>query len=363
MSHQEFVIPKLARVILDTKTPEQPTVQIFLDPDYTGELEAGLESADSRLYLVCSHASAVNNGKLAAFIETAHHWDYNSDGKFDADHVIQALEDALWQSRETPDEFERPRGWYSGTLMRLMPKQPERHIVFGFGDIRRHFKWTDYLWAAPAVGAFIFLAQLQLQLLPWMKYSVVSGYLALTQWLGLSTPIAIALVMATVVVTSRIRKRKPAQKSSLSMYTYGFFSKAAVYEEQAFREGAENWNLRQRAMSCLLFGAIHMVNLIYPLASILPLALGGAGLMWYYLRSLKKTPFRRTAVLAAAVKHRLYNKVALISISITLVLWFGFNIYSLAFLFAGVGLLVIDLRAIRSLAQPTSQFETTSLNR
>jgi hypothetical protein len=50
-----------------------------------------------------------------------------------------------------------------------------------------------------------------------------------------------------------------------------------------------------------------------------------------YLRNYKRTHNERVAVLAAAVVHRAYNRIALIAMAIWLMLFVGEWIYGLAF--------------------------------
>lgn len=329
---QTFTIPRLATVKIDTAPNEEPLLEIVLDPDYHGDLN-DLERHNEfpeGVFLRCDSVSCIDNPDLAKFMETLHHWDHDFDGVYDGDQVADAIEEALWRSREAPDEFKRPvTGVYTRLLMACMPPQPRRHIVFGFGELKPRFKWYHYAWAIPALLVVLGLVQLQIHYLPWTQYSVVTGYMAGMSALGVNQLIA----LAAFVIGYRFLHRKRTSRSSISKHTYGFFNKAAVFEEQAFREGAENWNWNQRLRSCLVFGAIHMVNLIYPIATILPLALGGALFMAVYLRTYKRTHFRRSAVLASAVIHRVYNRIALAAIVISLALLLGSWIFGVLAVF------------------------------
>jgi hypothetical protein len=121
-------------------------------------------------------------------------------------------------------------------------------------------------------------------------------------------------VLAYLLLKQVLGRRRAATPSSTSRYTFGFFNRAAVVEEQIFREGAEGWSWPQRITSCLVFGAVHLTNLIYPLATVLPLAVGGGLFMWVYLKNYRVTRSRRKAVLEASVTHRVYNRIALIMV-------------------------------------------------
>lgn len=85
--------------------------------------------------------------------------------------------------------------------------------------------------------------------------------------------------------------------------------------------------MRQRATSCLVFGAIHMVNLIYPLATIVPLSLGGALFMSVYLKAYRRTRFRRTAVLESSVVHRVYNRIAIGVVLLSIITAVGASLF------------------------------------
>ena len=338
---QQFHIPGLATVTIDPLDDWEPLVTIRLDPAYRGDLN-DLERDNGfapGIYLECTSITCIDNPLLAKFMEVASHWDHDGDGAYDCDEMVNAIELALWRTRDTPHEFHRPTdGWYNGTLMRLLPPPPKRHIVFSFGELKERFRWRHYALGLPLIGLIIGMIQLQIHLLPVMQYNVVTGIVALGEAVGISGYLAVALVFFVWMVLRRFSNRSASSMTSNhSPHTYGFFNRAAVYEEQAFREGAENWHTGQRLVSCLVFGAVHMTNLIYPLATILPLALGGAVFMAVYLRTYRKTRFRRSAVLAAALLHRVYNRIALAAFAISLVIilgWAALGMFGIAALLA-----------------------------
>jgi hypothetical protein len=308
------VVPGLATIAFDTRPNDHPAVEIILADEYEGDLN-DLEKANglpARVLFAGTHATSINDPKLARFMEVLHHWDHNRDGAYDADVVSDKIEQALWESRDSTEVFRRLQdGLYTRLLLRLMPPQPERHIVLGYGELKPRFKLRHYALGVVLLFVVFSLVTAQINAMPAMRHSVVSGWGLLVDKIGLIP--AWLLLVLFIIINRRLGKSK-AKGKSLSKHTYGFFNKAAVYEEQAFREGAENWTFAQRATSCFVFGAIHMVNLIYPLASILPLTLGGALFMYVYLHNYRQTHFRRSAVLAASVVHRVYNRIALIVI-------------------------------------------------
>lgn len=322
---REFVIPLLAKVVVDTRTPSSPVVAIYLDASYTGELRDYQEGTDR--YMRCTHVSALDNHRLAAFIQIARQWDWNHDGEYDADDVVKAIEDALWRTVEEPDMFTRMRGgWFVSLVMAMMPPQPERHIVYGCGDIRRKIRWYDYLWAAVVLVLFVAAYKAQVAVVPWLKLSPLTALMiGGERYIHIPDYITLGVVIGAWIGLGR-RKSRKTQGVSSSMHTIGILNKMALAEEQGFREGSENWTLWQRTRSCLAFGAIHMVNMFYAFATILPIALCGAGLMAYYNYTLRRTQFRRSAVLATAVKHRSYNKVVLIVVALQLATASGLNV-------------------------------------
>ncbi len=99
----------------------------------------------------------------------------------------------------------------------------------------------------------------------------------------------------------------------------------AMWEEQLFREGCEDWSGRERAKACALFGAAHLSNLWYPLASVVALALGGGIFMWWYLLEHGRSRDRERAVKKATALHAVYNALAVYLIASTLlvVTWFS----------------------------------------
>lgn len=84
-------------------------------------------------------------------------------------------------------------------------------------------------------------------------------------------------------------------------------SKYAMVEEQWFRMGSENWTVRQRIQSCVLFGLVHIQNLIYPVTSLIVVGLLGGVLMAVYLRVYRKTKDYQKATLASTKLYAAHN--------------------------------------------------------
>lgn len=347
---QEFQVPLLGTVQIDASDPQTPRLTIWLNRAYGGELRHHMADSQSGPYLTCDSSTCATDAdvqfKLQAFVEVLHHHDFDRDGTFDADDVLNAIDLAMWRSTEAPVVFERPkRGLYTRFLMMLMSiaPPPERHIAYSFGELRQRFKKVDYLWAIPLIGVFIGLVQLQLAVAPWTRYSVLSAYFELMERAaGVSHWVAIAVLVAVITLWWRRSKGERTE----SPHTYGLFNKAALYEEQVWRENSHRWNFGQRFVSCLTFGAIHMVNLFYPLASILPLAVAGGVFMFIYLRAYRqyraedRVHARRDATLRAALAHRLYNRCALVLIVAVIGLMIAQGSLDLIAAFAMIGVVV-----------------------
>ncbi len=331
---ETITVPHLATVTFDTRNNDNPTVRIVLSSDYNGDIDDLMDEnwKPGDVYFEGSGASSIDDPKLAQFLEVCSHWDYNFDGIYDADELAQKILNALRRCRAEAQPFQRPsNGLYTAALMSVMPPPPDRHIVFSYGELKPRFRLQHYLLAIPAIIILIALIQLQIAAVPWTKYSVISGAFALADKIGVILVVALLATYLLLNVFFNAR-RQASQDRTMSRHTYGFFNRAAIFEEQAFREGAEHWNASQRIISCLAFGAIHMINLIYPLATILPLALGGGLFMWVYLREQKKTRFRRSAVLEASIAHRVYNRIALFVV-LTVLLGAAGGLLVQAFLF------------------------------
>lgn len=349
---QTFYIPGLATVKLDINDPGVPLLEIVLDPEHLSDLNdlgdkqrkdfqklediAKQTAGPDNVYLRCDHVGAVDNAALAKFMEYMTHYDHTGDNVPDCDHVIAAIEEAMWKSHDTPEEFHRPSGgWFVKLVMSIMPPAPDRHIIYSFGRLKERYRKVHYLAALPLLLLVFGLVQVQIHFVPLMKHSVISGFITGAEMLGAPAWAAIAIFVALVVFVVRRSKHLPGKNSSI--HTYGLLNKAAISEEQAFREGSESWTLGQRINSCLAFGAIHMVNLFYPLATILPLAIGGGMFMWVYLRTYRSTRSRRAAVLEASLWHRVYNKLALTVLVMVIVGLLGVSLLA-AF---GVSLMIV----------------------
>jgi hypothetical protein len=86
---------------------------------------------------------------------------------------------------------------------------------------------------------------------------------------------------------------------------------AAMREEIEFRAGAEHWTTRQRLTSSLLFGVVHLLNLVVPLSAVLGLSTGGFVFMRVYLREHRRSGSRTSALQQSAAVHCAHNRLVL----------------------------------------------------
>jgi hypothetical protein len=93
----------------------------------------------------------------------------------------------------------------------------------------------------------------------------------------------------------------------------------AYAEERLFRQGAEQWSKRRRALKVVQFGLVHAVIGI-PLGAALALSLGGAYFMAVYLRSIRVTGSQYRATIESARAHTAYNAFIVVAVVVA-ALW------------------------------------------
>lgn len=222
-----------------------------------------------------------------------------------------------------PEPFHRPETniWFRLTN-RLLPPPPPDHVILGYGDLRRLIKRWHYLLGIPMLVLFLAITVGEARLWKPLTYSPLTFLLFGLLWLWdhIGWPGIVVWVVGCWALWMALRKwhrrwlrRHGMGRRFASVNSVGLLNTMAVVEEQWFREGAENWSGRQRFMSCFGFGVAHMANLFYAFSTILPLSLGGYLFMRVYLHEYRKTGSRSHAILAAALVHRVYNRVALFS--------------------------------------------------
>ncbi len=80
----------------------------------------------------------------------------------------------------------------------------------------------------------------------------------------------------------------------------------ALAEERLFRQGAEVWNSRHRALKIMQFGLVHALIGI-PIGVALALSIGGTYFMFTYLRSYRRHSSQQEATLESTRAHAAYN--------------------------------------------------------
>lgn len=103
----------------------------------------------------------------------------------------------------------------------------------------------------------------------------------------------------------------------------GLFLRGALREEQWFRSGSEAWTVRQRMTSCMVFGWIHIRNLIYPVVTLISLCYAGGAMVYVYQREFKRSNDITRATLAATKLHARYNVYALriFAVAMLIIAW------------------------------------------
>lgn len=154
------------------------------------------------------------------------------------------------------------------------------------------------------IAAIVLLISLS-ALVPWLAISpatLITSALASFIDPALANILVLPVCIALIILLTRGMNRPRYEGKGLDG--------AAMWEEQWFRTGAESWTARQRLCSCVAFGAVHAMNIVYPLASLIVVGLLGGVLMLVYLREYKKSGSRRRATFASAKLHATYNRFA-----------------------------------------------------
>ncbi|MBC7564813.1 hypothetical protein H7100_01090 [Candidatus Saccharibacteria bacterium] len=205
--------------------------------------------------------------------------------------------------------FTRPSQRFAGLMSRGLGPLPESAKLIhptekNLGKVRS-FRWLAFGLMLIAISSLVTLTIL----VPWMRTSPATLLVALfSTWFGSTIGPFVGLAASIGLmfffpsgITSKFYKGK-------------FLNKAAMFEEQWFRMGAENWTIRQRVYSCAAFGIVHIVNVFYPIASIFVVGMMGGVFMLVYLRFFKKTGSTKLATLASAKLHASYNRFAFLYI-------------------------------------------------
>jgi hypothetical protein len=250
-----------------------------------------------------------------------------------ASRALRRLMEVLPEKHRNLQEFVRPGNTLSSKFCTWMlapvktTKEAPIQPVYSFGELKKRFSLKHYVFAIPMLIGTFLLIYLQTQVFSWMMYSPLTVTVEFSKKIDNSW-IAIGGLVILVYLDNKLVRRSQKKVTSYSPYTYGWLNKAAINEEQAFREGSEGWTPWERFRSCLSFGLIHQPSLIYVFGMFLPHMIMGGVFMWVYLRTYRRTQRRRTAVLAASVFHRVYNRVALSVVIVSLFTIFGHSSFN-----------------------------------
>ena len=201
--------------------------------------------------------------------------------------------------------FIRPRQGLLGWLSRPLGPLPK--------DARKVHPTSETLddlpqYRLPALLLFVCVASMLISvalLAPWLVVSPTSVIAAvLVPMLGTGLGWTMTILITFMLMSYFARGNK------LPQYQGRLIDKAAMYEEQWFRMGAESWSLRQRVTSCALFGLVHVSNVFYPVTSLFVLMFAGVALMATYLREYKRSGSTERALLASTKLHAAYNRYA-----------------------------------------------------
>lgn len=240
--------------------------------------------------------------------------------------VIELLKRVLEidsQIREHQLQYRRPNGWITKYISALLPPLPERMPRYEF-DAKAMASVPKYRFAplvaiVAAIGTMAALSQVA----AWMfvsPLSLIMGTAGVSQagqaQVMFAVMVAIVALVSTMVIANHRRLNRAVHETALG-------------EEQWFRSGAEDWSFSQRAVSCVSFGFAHIINLIYPLPTLIVLSGVGGVLMAIYLRTYRRTGDKRLATLAAARFHAVYNIYAVSLISLVVLTVFGLLLFAL----------------------------------
>lgn len=225
--------------------------------------------------------------------------------------ALRKERDMLYRERDaelefSTDGFHRPTGHLVTLLNKGLGALPKRTLVIEPTQealaTTKSYRLPAFVTVAAAIAILLTLTVL----FPWMA---VSPYI-LTRDLLFATTGSVLLAGIAPQIIFTIILLKGGTKVTRAPSEGKFLDKAAMLEEQWFRTGAEAWTVPQRIYSCVAFGAVHVLNFIYPLASLLVVGMMGGVAMSVYLREYKRSGDTRLATLASTKFHATYNRFA-----------------------------------------------------
>ena len=218
--------------------------------------------------------------------------------------------------------FRRPETGFLGLLSRPLGPLPRHALVIqpskkSLAELPS-YRLPAFLLVLGAIALLVGLAVAA----PWLVVSPLS--LLIGFYSGMFGPIAAhAMAVITVVCLISIVSR---WKNPPLYYEGSFIDRAAMQEEQWFRMGAESWTSRQRIISSVLFGTVHITNMFYPVTSVLVLMLVGVVFMAAYMREYRRSGDTERATLASTKLHATYNRFAILYMIAALTLLIVVNV-------------------------------------
>lgn len=230
--------------------------------------------------------------------------DYDDPQRIIIQEEIDQHRERFFELMESLSEYRRPNGRISGMFSWMLAPLPSGMPDTAFDDDAKQQLKTlpTYRWAALGLLVGVFATIITLSLLfPWLLISPLSVVMDST---SVSSG-AQSVVMSVIIVAIGTFLLVTGLMSWRSLRDFAHV--AALEEEKWFRSGAENWSWRQRAVSCVAFGACHIINIIYPAVSLMVLSVAGAAFMWAYLSEYRRSHDVTRATLASTRLHAMYN--------------------------------------------------------
>lgn len=125
-----------------------------------------------------------------------------------------------------------------------------------------------------------------------------------------SVVIVVSAIVVGAAIGTFLRSRKKAGRYNREI---------ALYSEMRYRSGAENWTIWQRFISCLMFGAVNLLVLIFPLPGVIIIGVLGALAMMVYLREYSRSHDSTRATLASTKFSAAYNAYAMAALTVLVI--------------------------------------------
>lgn len=200
--------------------------------------------------------------------------------------------------------YVRPSGIVTKWFTRLLAPLPDGMETINPTDEALEkvpsYRWLPILTIA---GVVTFILTM-LTFVPWLgtsPFSLIFSAASINASSQVSSLSIFFTVVAIVIVFLALIKPHVVKK---------VIDEVACSEEQWFRSGAENWTTMQRIRSCAAFGFCHVINIVYPLVTLIALTITGGIFMAVYLHEYRRSGDVGLATLASTKFHAAYNRYA-----------------------------------------------------